>query len=55
MPLFTSVMKFERRTKLLSFFTHIPGNLATKKYCKMIRLRTEYHCIRCVVIRARVR
>ena len=47
LPLFTSAMKFESGTGWPSFFTHIPGHLATKKDYKLIWPRTEYHCIRC--------
>jgi peptide-methionine (R)-S-oxide reductase len=47
LPLFTSAMKFESGTGWPSFFTHIPGHLATQKDYKMIWPRTEYHCIRC--------
>lgn len=47
LPLFTSAMKFESGTGWPSFFTHIPGHLATKKDYGMIWPRTEYHCIRC--------
>lgn len=47
LPLFTSEMKYESGTGWPSFFTHIPGHLATKTDYKMIWPRTEYHCIRC--------
>lgn len=47
LPLFTSAMKFDSGTGWPSFFTHIPGHLATKKDYKMILPRTEYHCVRC--------
>ncbi len=47
LPLFTSAMKFESGTGWPSFFTMIPGALATKTDYKMILPRTEYHCVRC--------
>jgi len=46
-PLFTSAMKFESGTGWPSFFTTIPGAVATKRDFKMILPRTEYHCSRC--------
>ena len=47
LPLFTSAMKFESGTGWPSFFTTIPGALATKTDMKLILPRTEYHCVRC--------
>src|SRR6185436_14672238 len=47
LPLFTSAMKFESGTGWPSFFTTIPGALATKTDYKLILPRTEYHCVRC--------
>lgn len=47
LPLFTSEMKYDSGTGWPSFFTHIPGAMATKRDYKMIWPRTEYHCIRC--------
>jgi peptide-methionine (R)-S-oxide reductase len=47
LPLFTSEMKFDSGTGWPSFFTNIPGHLATKRDFKLILPRTEYHCIRC--------
>ena len=47
LPLFTSAMKFDSGTGWPSFFTLIPGHLATKDDFKLIVQRTEYHCIRC--------
>ena len=47
LPLFTSAMKYESGTGWPSFFTMIPGALATKTDYKMILPRTEYHCVRC--------
>ena len=47
LPLFSSQMKFDSGTGWPSFFTLIPGNLATKNDFKLIVQRTEYHCVRC--------
>ena len=47
LPLFTSQMKFDSGTGWPSFFTNIPGHLATKQDYKLIVPRTEYHCVRC--------
>jgi peptide-methionine (R)-S-oxide reductase len=47
LPLFTSAMKFDSGTGWPSFFTYIPGTLATKRDFKLILPRTEYHCARC--------
>jgi peptide-methionine (R)-S-oxide reductase len=47
LPLFTSAMKFDSGTGWPSFFTSIPGHLATKTDYKLIWPRTEYHCVRC--------
>lgn len=47
LPVFTSAMKYESGTGWPSFFTMIPGSLATKTDIKMILPRTEYHCVRC--------
>jgi peptide-methionine (R)-S-oxide reductase len=47
LPLFTSAMKYESHTGWPSFFTTIPGTVATKTDYKIIFPRTEYHCIRC--------
>jgi peptide-methionine (R)-S-oxide reductase len=47
LPLFTSAMKYESGTGWPSFFTAIPGALATKRDFKLILPRTEYHCARC--------
>src|SRR5690606_31172007 len=46
-PLFTSAMKYESGTGWHSFFTTIPGAVATKRDFKLILPRTEYHCVRC--------
>lgn len=47
LPLFTSAMKYESGTGWPSFFTTIPGALATKTDFELIYPRTEYHCVRC--------
>jgi peptide-methionine (R)-S-oxide reductase len=47
LPLFTSAMKYDSGTGWPSFFTTIPGSLATKTDFKLIWPRTEYHCVRC--------
>ncbi len=47
LPLFSSQMKFDSGTGWPSFFTFIPGSLATKEDFKLIVSRTEYHCVRC--------
>ena len=47
LPLFTSAMKYDSRTGWPSYFTAIPGALATKTDFKIIYPRTEYHCVRC--------
>jgi peptide-methionine (R)-S-oxide reductase len=47
LPLFTSAMKFDSGTGWPSFFTYIPGTLATQRDFKLILPRTEYHCARC--------
>jgi len=47
LPLFSSAMKFDSGTGWPSFFTLIPGHLATKEDYKLIVARTEYHCARC--------
>jgi len=47
LPLFTSAMKFDSGTGWPSFFTTIPGAIATSRDFKLIFPRTEYHCVRC--------
>jgi peptide-methionine (R)-S-oxide reductase len=47
LPLFSSAMKYDSRTGWPSFFTVIPGTVATKTDYKLILPRTEYHCVRC--------
>jgi peptide-methionine (R)-S-oxide reductase len=46
-PLFDAGMKFDSGTGWPSFFTSLPGALATKTDFKLILPRTEYHCARC--------
>jgi peptide-methionine (R)-S-oxide reductase len=47
LPVFTSAMKYDSGTGWPSFFTAIPGALASKNDMKLILPRTEYHCVRC--------
>ena len=47
LPLFTSDMKYDSGTGWPSFFTSLPGAVATKRDFKLIWPRTEYHCSRC--------
>ncbi|MFK7954989.1 MAG: peptide-methionine (R)-S-oxide reductase MsrB [Lysobacterales bacterium] len=47
LPLFTSEMKYDSGTGWPSYFTHIPGHIATKRDFKLVWPRTEYHCARC--------
>ena len=47
LPLFSSQMKFDSGTGWPSFFTLIPGSLATKEDFSLVLPRTEYHCVRC--------
>ena len=47
LPLFSSAMKYNSGTGWPSFFTSIPGHLATKTDYKLIWPRTEYHCVKC--------
>ena len=47
LPHFTSEMKFDSGTGWPSFFTSIPGHLATRQDYLLIVPRTEYHCVRC--------
>lgn len=46
LPLFSSQMKYDSGTGWPSFFTLIPGSLATKEFEPVLQ-RTEYHCVRC--------
>ncbi len=47
LPLFASGMKYDSGTGWPSFFTTLPGAVATKRDFKLILPRTEYHCARC--------
>ena len=47
LALFTSAMKFDSGTGWPSFFTSLPGAVATSRDFKLILPRTEYHCARC--------
>lgn len=47
LALFSSDTKFDSGTGWPSFFTPLPGAVATKTDFKMIVPRTEYHCARC--------
>ena len=47
LALFSSDTKFDSGTGWPSFFTSLPGAVATKTDFKMIVPRTEYHCARC--------
>ncbi len=47
LPLFQAAMKFDSGTGWPSFFTTLPGAVATRRDFKMILPRTEYHCARC--------
>jgi peptide-methionine (R)-S-oxide reductase len=48
LPLFKSDWKFESGTGWPSFYTAIPGALATKTDRMLIVPRTEYHCAQCL-------
>ena len=47
LPLFASTSKFESGTGWPSFFSALPGAVATKTDFKLVLPRTEYHCVRC--------
>jgi peptide-methionine (R)-S-oxide reductase len=47
LPLFESAAKYESNTGWPSFTQPIAGHIATKLDFKMIKPRTEYHCVRC--------
>ena len=47
LALFSSDTKFDSGTGWPSFFTSLPGAVATKTDFKLIMPRTEYHCARC--------
>ena len=47
LPLFASTSKFESGTGWPSFFSTLPGAVATKTDFKLVLPRMEYHCARC--------
>lgn len=47
LPLFQSDWKFESGTGWPSFYHYIEGNLGFEEDRKLMRKRTEYHCVRC--------
>ena len=47
LPLFASGSKFDSGTGWPSFFSALPGAIATKTDFKLVLPRTEYHCVRC--------
>ncbi len=47
LPLFDSAHKYESWTGWPSFTQPISGHIATKLDFKLIKPRTEYHCVRC--------
>ncbi|MCP5129144.1 MAG: peptide-methionine (R)-S-oxide reductase MsrB [Pseudomonadales bacterium] len=47
LPLFSSAMKYDSGTGWPSFFTTVPGALATKRDYRYGWTRIEYHCVRC--------
>ncbi len=47
LPLFTTAMKYDSGTGWPSFFSTLPGAVATKTDFKHVFPRTEYHCARC--------
>ena len=48
LPLFRSTWKFESGTGWPSFYTAIPGAVATKSDHRLMFQRTEYHCAQCL-------
>ena len=48
LPLFRSAEKYDSGTGWPSFWDHIPGALGTKPDRKLLVVRTEYHCARCL-------
>lgn len=46
-PLFASSMKYDSGTGWPSFYTVLPGRIATKQDFRLVMPRTEYHCARC--------
>lgn len=47
LPLFSSDKKYDSGTGWPSFFSALPGAVATKTDFKHVFPRTEYHCARC--------
>jgi len=47
LALFTSAMKYDSGTGWPSFFSTLPGAVATKRDFALVLPRTEYHCARC--------
>ena len=47
-PLFVSDTKYDSGTGWPSFFDVLPGAMGTKPDRKLIYVRTEYHCARCL-------
>jgi peptide-methionine (R)-S-oxide reductase len=47
LPLFSSKTKYDSGTGWPSFYEPLEGRLGTKRDWKLIRPRTEYHCVRC--------
>ncbi len=47
LPLFASEAKYDSGTGWPSFFSSLPGAVATKTDYAMVFPRTEYHCARC--------
>ncbi|WP_155838192.1 peptide-methionine (R)-S-oxide reductase MsrB [Hyphomonas beringensis] len=48
LPLFSSDTKFDSGTGWPSFWDALPGALGTRPDRKLIYVRTEYHCARCL-------
>lgn len=46
-PLFESSMKYDSGTGWPSFYTVLPGRIATRQDFRLVMPRTEYHCARC--------
>ncbi|HEX8963179.1 MAG TPA: peptide-methionine (R)-S-oxide reductase MsrB [Rhodocyclaceae bacterium] len=46
-PLFDSAHKFDSGTGWPSFWSPLPGAVATKSDYQLVMPRTEYHCARC--------
>lgn len=48
LPLFSSEAKYESGTGWPSFWAPLPGALGTRPDRKLVYVRTEYHCVRCL-------